>query len=91
MSMPLLATLDPGGCPCDMPSCLCNPEERTLRCIAAGTHGLAMQDGQRQECLREIGSVEGYSKDDYAGASDRDLARGVLHAWADYCRDKGMM
>jgi hypothetical protein len=50
-----------------------------------------MTPAQREECLEEIGRVEGYDPKDYAQLTDRDLARSVLHAWADYCRDKGLL
>lgn len=90
--MPKLALLDPGGCPCgEQPGyCACNAEERVLRCVMRGSVLPALEPAEREECLREIAGVEGYSRADYQEASDRDLAAGVLHAWTDYCRDLGM-
>jgi hypothetical protein len=46
---------------------------------------------QRDWCLNEIASVEGYSRSDFEGECDGGLARGVLDAWRDYCRDKGLL
>jgi hypothetical protein len=46
---------------------------------------------QRDACLEEIAHVEGYDRADYAHVDDRDLARGVLSAWTDFCRDKGLL
>lgn len=50
-----------------------------------------MSEKQREWCLEEIDSVEGFRRADYAEAPDADLARGVLDAWLEYCRDKGMV
>ena len=50
-----------------------------------------MTSVQREWCLDEISQVEGYTRQDYDAATDRDLACGVLSAWADYCRDKGLI
>lgn len=89
--MQSIATLDPGGCPCAMQDgCLCNAEERVLRLCKAGKMQPLTPD-QREECLREIGSVEGYDRKDYESLPDADVASGVLHAWADFCRDKGLL
>lgn len=72
--------------------CVCPHSERILRAFA--DHALSlpnMTQQQREWCLNEIGSVEGYERGDYANCSDSDLAITVLHAWTDYCRDKGLL
>ncbi len=46
---------------------------------------------QREFCLTEIGNVEGYRRADYEESDDADLASGVLSAWTDFCRDKGLL
>jgi hypothetical protein len=50
-----------------------------------------MTPEQREWCLEEIGSVEGYDRAEHVEDSDSDLASTVLCAWTDYCRDKGMI
>jgi hypothetical protein len=50
-----------------------------------------MTPEQREECLREIGRVEGYERQDYEGVDDASLARGVLDAWTGFCRDIGLL
>jgi hypothetical protein len=50
-----------------------------------------MTPEQREWCLNEIGQIEGYERDEHIPDSDADLARTVLHAWTDYCRDKGLL
>jgi hypothetical protein len=92
-----LEPLDPGGCPCypepepgDL--CVCCSVERVLRLYAGGVEKMPpMTPEQRYECLEEIASVEGYERDDYVGETDQHLASGVLYAWVDYCRDKGLL
>lgn len=69
--------------------CYCPATEKALRTVAHCD--VPMNAEQREWCLKEIGRVEGYSRDDYVAASDNDLARGVLDAWTDYCRDKGLL
>jgi hypothetical protein len=51
----------------------------------------SLNDEQREWCLAEIDSVEGYRRDDYLNEPDAEVARGVMDAWIDYCRDKGLM
>ncbi len=70
--------------------CLCAPEERALRHIAAGHTASPMTPAQREWCRREIASIEGYSESDAEG-TDAQVASTVLSAWVDYCRDKGML
>ena len=93
----VLAVLDPGGCPCgyedgQQGGCLCAPAERVLRLYAGGQQALAtLTPDQREACLCELHRVEGYSRADYVEATDQELCRGVLYAWADFCRDKGLL
>lgn len=65
--------------------CVCPPTERMLR------SGLPLTPAQRTWCLDQINSVEGYRRDDYLGCTDAQLAKAVLTAWSDYCRDKGLL
>lgn len=67
----------------------CLKEERALREISAGLYR-PMTQAERDFCKREIAAVEGYSESD-ADGTDADVARTVLHAWTDYCRDKGAL
>lgn len=67
----------------------CPKEERALRAISAGTYR-PMTQVEREFCTREIARVEGYSETDAEG-DDANVARTVLHAWTDYCRDKGLL
>lgn len=67
----------------------CPKEERALRAICAGQYRL-MTPAERDYCKRQIASVEGYTEADAEG-SDPEVARTVLNAWRDYCRDKGLL
>lgn len=73
--------------------CVCLPTERVLRWWSQqGNAGCnLMTAAQREWCLDEIASVEGYKREDYELQPDADVARDVLNAWRDYCRDKGMI
>jgi hypothetical protein len=73
--------------------CVCPAQERALRGWMRSDPMLpSMSEVQREWCLREIDQVEGHYRVDYEGiSSDEELARGVLNAWTDYCRDKGLM
>ena len=71
--------------------CACAPMERALRGWIGGRAAAPMTADQREACLVEIEAVEGHERKDYDGADDAMLARGVLGAWTDYCRDKGLM
>lgn len=73
---------NPGGCEC-------GPQERYLRAVTRGD--AILNPGQREWCLSEIDQVEGYSRADYAHEEDDAIARGVLSAWTDYARDKGLL
>lgn len=81
--------LAPPQCVCDWPSCVCLPAERALRSMQ-DRPGHYMNAPQREWCLSEISSVEGYDRKDYERSDDSEIARGVLSAWTDYCRDKGL-
>lgn len=70
--------------------CECGQTERALRAWISGQHKEPMTPEQREYCLREIESVEGFSRAQFFGATDAQLASGVLDAWLDYCRDKGL-
>ena len=50
-----------------------------------------MTPEQREWCLKEIDSVEGYDRKDFKTADDQRLASGVIWAWTDYAKDKGML
>ena len=72
--------------------CVCSIDERVLRAYSRSDILLeTMTPEQRDWCLSEIESVEGYDRADYESSDDADLARGVLDAWQDYCRDKGLL
>lgn len=72
--------------------CVCLREERVLRAYVGGYGGLpSMTFREREWCLDEIHSVEGYDRKDFQAASDAVLAQGVLSAWLDYCRDMGVL
>lgn len=72
----------------DEVGCVCLREERYLRHVIAGKQSLSQP--QRDWCRDEIARVEGYTAADAEG-TDEDVARTVLAAWTDYCRDKGML
>lgn len=69
--------------------CICGDSERVLRAIQRGE--VKLDDEQREWCMQEIDKVEGYSRAHYDMADDYMLASGVLCAWTDYCRDKGLL
>lgn len=78
--------------PKTMMECVCPTNEKALRAYSGQNSAIpAMTTEQRAWCLGEIGSVEGYDRSDYTLAPDSELARAVLDAWTDYCRDKGML
>lgn len=82
------------GCYCyedgRMP-CLCPDSEKALRICAAGRLQGPLAPAEREECLGQIAAVEGYRREDYETAPDEQLAGGVLSAWTDYARDKGLL
>lgn len=72
--------------------CQCGPIERVLRTYMNNPSELPpMNPTQREWCLLEIKSVEGYNSKEHETDTDAQLARTVLSAWMDYCRDKGML
>lgn len=71
--------------------CICGLEERALRAFKGGCAPNPMTPKQREWCLDEIGSVEGYERSDFEDATDANLATNVIGAWVDYCRDKGLL
>jgi len=82
----------PRCCQGENEPCICGTEERALRGWVRRTPDMPpMNDMQRRWCLAEIGQVEGYQAADYEALGDADLARGVLSAWTDFCRDKGLL
>lgn len=92
--MEAIEALAPEDCICpgmggEDGGCACLPAERALRAISRGDYELT--DSAREWCLGQIDSVEGYERSQYEGDADRHVARGVLDAWTDYCRDKGLL
>lgn len=84
------------GCPCNPAPeegeyCVCDQAERCLRAYIKDMAPSTMTEEQRKWCLEEIDMVEGYDAKEWDDASDKDMARGVLSAWLDYCRDKGLL
>jgi hypothetical protein len=88
------------GLPCRCPGmgefdgvelCACPAREKALRAYMDRRQLPPMTDEQRAWCLSEIEQVESYSADDYRDETDRNLAHGVLCAWTDYCRGKGLI
>lgn len=75
----------------DDESCVCGDSERVLRGWICKAIVAPMTPEQREWALNEIASVEGYDRKHYEGLPDAELARGVLSAWTDYCRDKGLL
>lgn len=72
--------------------CACGDQEKILRAYKRREFGLPpMTPPQREWCLDEIGSVEGYTRSEWIDMDDDLLASGVLSAWTDYCRDKGLL
>lgn len=73
--------------------CVCGTTEKALRawCNPIGVKTNPMTAPQREWCLSEIDSVEDYRREDYATMPDELVANGVLVAWMDYCRDKGLL
>lgn len=63
--------------------------ESHVRRVAAGEGTLSLDE--RAWMLDQIAAVEGYKREDYETASTRQLAVGVLSAWTDLARDKGLL
>jgi hypothetical protein len=90
----LFATMWLPGCVCAATyrrpyECVCPRAEAGIRWVAEGRSEFTEE--QREWCLDEIGQVEGYERGDYEGDSDDEIAKETLHAWTDYCRDKGLL
>lgn len=74
------------GCVCGMGECCaCPDDEAHLRA------GAPLTDEQREWCLSEIASVEGYERANHVNEDDKQLGQTVLQAWTDYARDKGLL
>lgn len=72
--------------------CVCPQAERVLRAYTREDPTLdAMGIVEREWCLSEIDRVEGYRREDYTTVEDAALAGGVLDAWRDFARDKGLL
>jgi len=87
-----MPNLPEAECRCFEPSdmgCMCGDSERVLRAIQRGE--IRLDDEQREWCKEQISAVEGYSRSEYEIADDYTLAAGVLSAWTDYARDKGLL
>ena len=78
-------------CQCNRGTCICPPEKTALRAWVKKNQTTSMTAEQRTWCLDEIASVEGFDPADYEHLPDDQLARGVLNAWTEYCRDKGLL
>lgn len=71
---------------------ICCGDEAALRHFTYNRNDIPpMTPEQREWCLAEIKSVEGYDVAGLDRCTDMLLAKTVLHAWADYARDKGLM
>lgn len=92
-----LNSVAPAQCVCFAPGecdgCVCMDSERALRAWGYGGAPMpAMTPQQRKECIEEaVYMDEGTNREDFAGLSDSDLAKAVLHAMTVYCRDKGLL
>lgn len=72
-------------------TCMCSAAERAVRAFAYCRPADVMTPEQRRWCLDEIAAVEGFRREDHDADDDMDLARCVLDAWTEYCRDKGLI
>ena len=83
-----------GCCDADMIAdghCACGPTERVLRAWMAERAPVPMTPEQREWALDQINQVEGFNRADHETETDGQLARTVISAWTDFCRDKGLM
>lgn len=73
--------------------CMCEAGEAALRAWQYGKAPVPMTPEQRQWCMNEIRSVGDSTSqpDNFDNHTDADLGRDTIHAWADYCRDKGLL
>jgi hypothetical protein len=72
-------------------ACMCEPSEKALRWFSTKPSADLMTAEQRAWCRAQLASVEGHRADECNGSDDATLARSVIFAWRDYCRDKGML
>lgn len=89
-----LERFSPANCICsgmggEEGGCACTHQERGLRAVMAGAGPMTPEE--REWCLAEIDRVEGHSRHTYQGTPDAEIARGVMDAWIDFCRDKGLL
>lgn len=70
---------------------MCLDGEKALRLCCAGKLAGPLSPEAREECLEEIGKVEGFDRRHSEASTDSELAREVLSAWTSYARDKGLM
>lgn len=97
--MPLLEAraAECAGCYCyqalpeEERNCMCPDAEKVLRMIVGDRSTKPLTEGEKKECFAEIDKVEGYSSADLAAGTDWQIANGVLCAWTDYARDKGLL
>lgn len=83
---PMPAPIAQVGCVCGYGDCcVCSDEEAHLRA------GAPLTAEQREWCLNEIASVEGFRREDHEAEDDARLGRTVLNAWTEYARDKGLL
>lgn len=71
--------------------CVCGETEKALRGWLNGRITTPMTPEQREWCYSEIDAVEAHDREDYLAGTDAELAGGVLNAWQEYCRDKGLL
>lgn len=73
--------------------CVCDQVERVIRAYQEGRRIIPLTAEQRAWCVREADRAgEGlYRPAELEALSDRNLARAVLYAWAEYCRSQGLL
>lgn len=71
--------------------CACGPTERILRAWIDERLIVPMTPEQREWALDQINQVEGFERAEHETETDGQVARTVISAWADFCRDKGML
>ena len=80
---------------CEIDQCehmaVCYGTEMALRHYTYEITLPPMTPEQREWCLEEIASVEGYRRAEFEDATDKELANCVMAAWSDYLRDKGLL
>lgn len=73
--------------------CICSDEERVIRAYATGRCTVPMTPAQREHCHSEAyRAAEGaLTRQELEDATDQELARALLGAWAGYCRSQGLL